>query len=371
LAWSATQFNLSPGGEARNAQGLFVSGTFFGALGVQPVVGRTFTAEDDRIGCSPGAVIGYSFRQQEFAGDPNVLGRNLTLNSKSVPVIGVTPPGFFGVEPGFRYDIALPLCADDLFIVDPEGLGRIKTRHAWWLAAMGRLKPGWTVARANAQMQAVSLSIMQSTLPPLYRSEDAKRYLQNKLVVRAGGTGVSQLRQQYETPLWLLLAATGLVLLIACANLANLLLARASVREREIAIRQAIGAARRTLVGQLMAESLLLSTAGAVLGVLLALAISHVLVAFLSRPDNPVFVGLGLDARVLGFTGAAAVGTCLLFGLVPALRATRVPPAAAMRSGGRGLTSGRERLSLRRALVVVQVSRGREYGSGDQGRNNP
>jgi putative ABC transport system permease protein len=356
LAWSATQFNLSPGGEARNAQGLFVSGTFFGALGVQAVVGRTFTAEDDRIGCSPAAVIGYSFWQREFAGDPNVLGRNLTLNSRSVPVIGVTPPGFFGVEPGFRYDIALPLCADDLFIVDPEGLGRIKTRHAWWLAAMGRLKPGWTVARANTQIQAVSPSIMQSTLPPLYRSADAKRYLQNKLVVRAGGTGVSQLREQYETPLWLLLAATGLVLLIACANLANLLLARASVREREIAIRQAIGAARTTLVGQLMVESLLLSIAGAALGVLLALAISHALVAFLSRPDNPVFVSLGLDARMLGFTGAAAVGTCLLFGLVPALQATRVSPAAAMRSGGRGLTFGRERFSLRRALVVAQVS---------------
>ncbi len=356
LAWSATQFDLSPGGEVRNAQGLFVSGTFFRALGVQPVIGRTFTSEDDRIGCSPGAVIGYAFWQRELAGDPHVLGRNLTLNSKSVPIIGVTPAGFFGVEPGFRYDVALPLCADDLFISDPSGLGRIKTRHAWWLSAMGRLKPGWTVERANAQIEAVSPGIMQATLPPLYRPDDAKRYLQNKLVVRVGGTGVSQLREQYETPLWLLLAATGLVLLIACANLANLLLARASVREREIAIRQAIGAARGTLIGQLMAESLLLSAAGALLGVLLALGISHALVAFLSRPDYPVFVGLGLDARILGFTGAAAVGTCLLFGLAPALRATRVPPTAAMRSGGRGLTSGRERFSLRRALVVAQVS---------------
>lgn len=301
-------------------------------------------------------MIGYSFWQREFAADPHVLGRNLTLNNRSVPIIGVTPPGFFGVEPGFRYDVALPLCADDLFIVDPLGLGRIKTRHAWWLASMGRLKLGWTVGRANAQIQAVSPAIMQATLPPVYRPDDAKRYLGNKLMVRAGGTGVSELREQYETPLWLLFATTGLVLLIACANLANLLLARASAREREIAIRQAIGASRGTLVGQLMAESLLLSVAGAALGVLLALAISQSLARFLNRPDNPVFFGLGLDTRLLAFTGAAAVGTCLLFGLLPALRATHVPPADAMRSGGRGLTSGRERFSLRRALVVAQVS---------------
>jgi len=356
LAWSATQFNLTSGGESRFAPGLYVSGSFFGSLGVQPVLGRTFTPQDDRIGCSPGAVIGYSFWQREFAADPHVLGRTVMLDSHPLPIIGVTPPGFFGVEPGFRYDVAVPLCADDLFISDPLGLGRIRTRHAWWLAAMGRLKPGWTVARAGAQMQAVSPGIMQATLPPVYRPDYAKRYLQNKLIVRAGGTGISDLRQDYETPLWLLLSTTGLVLLIACANLANLLLARASVREREIAIRQAIGASRGTLVGQLMTENLLLAAAGATLGVLLALAISHALAAFLNRPDNPVFLGLGLDARLLAFTAAAAVGTCLLFGLLPALRATRIPPAAAMRSGGRGLTSGPERFSLRRALVVAQVS---------------
>ncbi|MBV9504825.1 MAG: ABC transporter permease [Acidobacteriia bacterium] len=357
LAWAPDRFNLALGGEVRFAEGLYVSGDFFRVLGVAPILGRTFRAEDDRVGCgSPGAVIGYAFWQREFAGDPHVLGRTVILNGRPIPVVGVTAPAFFGVEPGYRYDVALPLCADDLFINDPQGLGRIKQRQAWWLSAMGRLKPGWTAERASAQLGVVSSGIMQATLPPQYRPDDAKRYLQNRLEATAGGAGVSQIRQIYEKPLWLLLATTGLVLVIACANLANLLLARASVREREIAIRQAIGASRGKLVGQLMAENLLLAATGAVLGALLAQLVSRLLVAFLSTPQNPVFLGLGLDMRVLAFTAAAAVGTCLLFGLLPALRGTHVPPADAMRGGGRGVTSGRNRFTLRRALVVAQVS---------------
>src|SRR5262249_46459618 len=140
----------------------------------------------------------------------------------------------------------------------------------WWLAAIGRLKPGWTIERANAQLQAVSPAIMQESLPPDYRPDNAKKFLANKLTVTEGGTGISQLRRTYEDPLWILLATTGLVLLIACANLANLLLARASVREREIAVRQAVGASRGRLISQLLCESLLLAVFGAMLGVVLA-----------------------------------------------------------------------------------------------------
>ncbi|HVY93478.1 MAG TPA: FtsX-like permease family protein, partial [Bryobacteraceae bacterium] len=182
------------------------------------------------------------------------------------------------------------------------------------------------------------------------------KYLKNKLVVTSGATGVSQLRKQYEDPLWILLATTGLVLLIACANLANLLLARASVREREIAVRQAMGASRARLIVQLLSESMLLAIIGAALGAALALLFSRGLIAFLTTQNNRMFVGLGVDWRVLGFTMGVAVLTCIFFGLAPALRATQVSPASVMRATGRGLTGGRERFSLRRALVVAQVA---------------
>lgn len=200
-AWIANRFNLALGGEVRFAEELYVSGDFFNVLGVQPLIGRVFKPADDRIGCgSPQAVIGYAFWQREFAADPTIVGRTVTLDGRPIPIAGVTPPGFFGVEPGFRYDVALPLCADDLFINDPKGLGRIAQRRAWWLSAVGRLKPGMTVERASAQFRTVSPGIMQTTLPPDYRPDAAKRYLQNKLAVTPGGTGVSDLREQYETP---------------------------------------------------------------------------------------------------------------------------------------------------------------------------
>jgi putative ABC transport system permease protein len=355
LAWSAARFNLANGGEARPAEGLYVSGEFFRNLGVNAVIGRTFTAQDDSETCGgAGAVLSHSFWQREFGGDPGVLSRTVSLDGHTIPVIGVTPPSFFGVEVGNRYDIAIPLCADRLLAEDKKG--RIPIQHAWWLSMMGRLKPGWTVERANAHLHAISPGIMRATLPPTYKPDTAKRYLANKLAATDGGTGVSGLRREYERPLWLLMATSGLVLLIACANLANLLLARASVREREIAVRLALGSSRWRLVRQLLVESLLLAVAGAVLGVGLAQALSRAMVTFISTANSALFVGLTLDWQVLGFTMTLAMLTCLLFGLVPAMRATQLSPASVIRAVGRSMTAGRERFSLRRSLVATQVA---------------
>ncbi len=353
FAWGADNVNLAPGGEVRPARMLYVSGDFFTTLGVQPARGRLLTTTDDQRGCAaPGMIISDAFWQREYAGDVNVIGRQLKLADRSYEIIGVTPASFFGMEVGQSFDMALPICAAPLV----RGNDRYLSGIIWWLTVNGRLKPGLSLEQANAQIQAISPELFQAALPANYPPASVKDYLNSKLIAVPAESGASQLREKYEQPLWLLLAIGGLVLLIACANLANLLLARASAREREIATRQALGGSRGRLVRQLLVESLLLAGVGAVLGVALALALSRLLIAFLSTTDNPVFLDLALDWRVVGFVTGLAGLTCLLFGMVPAIRATRMDPAAVMKAGGRGMTAGRERFSLRRALVVAQVA---------------
>jgi len=354
FAWSPTQFNLAPGGEPRPAQGLWVSGDFFKVLGVRPILGRVFTPEDDQRGCgSPGAVISHSFWQREYGGDPSVVGKELTLAGRSLEIIGVTPAGFFGLEIGQSFDIAIPICSEALLLGKNTNLDSGTT---WWLTIMGRLKPGWSLDQATAHLNSISSGIFQVTLPAGYPAVSVDNYLGFKLAAFPAGTGISQLRETYSSPLWLLLAIAGIVLLIACANLANLMLARASAREREIAIRLAIGASRGRLVRQLMAESLLLAMVGAGLGLFLARELSRLLVSFLSTQGNSLFVDLNTDWRVLAFTTSVAIVTCVVFGLTPALRATRIGPAAVLKADSRGMTASRERFSLRRALVALQVA---------------
>lgn len=354
FAFGTTGFNLASGGQARYVDGLWVSGELFDVLGVQPILGRVFHAADDRPGCgSPGAVISYNFWQSEYGGDPNVIGRSISLSGHPFPVLGVTPAGFYGMEVGRQFSVAVPICSEP--VIDAP-LNLYTMPHGWWLAILGRLKPGWSLDKASAQLATISPAIMQATLPPVYAPETAKRYLAMKLASFPAANGLSQLRNNYETPLWLLLAIAGLVLLIACANLANLMLARASAREREIAVRLALGAERKRLIRQLLTESLLLAFAGALLGVGLARLLSRLLIDYLSGEAHHLFVSLSTDWRVLGFTAALAILTCLVFGLAPALKATSSPPARIMSLAGRGLTAARERFSLRRALVVIQVA---------------
>lgn len=352
--FSDQEFNLATGGEARYAKGLRVSGDFFKVLGAQPFLGRLLGPEDDQPGCPlGGANLSYSFWQRNFGGDPAIVGKRLTLDSHSFEIIGVTPPGFSGLSVGDTFDVAVPVCIEP--ILSPSN-NRIALRHAWWLASIGRLKPGWTIKRANAQIAAVTPAILQETIPPVYDAERTKKYLEYKLGAFSASTGFSQLRENSETSLWLLLGISGLVLLIACANLANLMLARASARERQLTIRLALGASRMRLIRELLSEGVLLAAAGSLSGLFLAFAISRLLVAFISTSNNQIFLDLGMDWRVLAFTTSLAVLTTLLFGLAPALRATRAEPATLLQSGSRGTTGGRERFSLRRVLVVSQVA---------------
>jgi predicted permease len=353
FAWFTENVNLAPGGEVRPARMLYASGDLFHTLGVQPALGRFFTTADDQRGCgAPGLIISHAFWEREFGGEANVIGRKLMFANHTFEIIGVTSPGFFGMEVGRSFDLALPICAIPLV----RGNNVFLDGLMWTFTVTGRLKPGWSLEQATAQMQTISPGLFETTLPANYPPASVKDYLGSKLIAVPAGAGISQLRENYERSLWLLLAIAGSVLLVACANLANLLLARASAREREIAVRQALGATRPRLIRQLLVESLLLAVAGAALGAALAQALSRFLVAFLSTSNNPIFLNLTPDWRVLGFAAGLAVLTCLLFGLAPAILATRMEPGAVMKAGGRGMTAGRERSSLRRGLVVAQVA---------------
>jgi predicted permease len=354
FAWSENRFNIAPSGETHYVYGLYVSGDFFRVLGVDPILGRLLTVEDDQHGCgSPGVVLSEAFWKQEYGGEASAIGRKITIEHHPFEIIGVTPASFYGLEVGRRFDVVVPICADPL--IRGEG-ARVDVPHEWWLSVMGRLKPGWTVERASAQLAAVSPQIFEATAITKFGAEEEKHYLTYHLGALPAGTGVSDIRRDYETPLDLLLAIAGFVLLIACTNLASLMLARASSRAREIAIRLSLGASRGRLIRQLIAESFLLAATGAVIGLVLSNSVGKFLVSLISTGQNRVFVDLTPDWRVLGFTLGLAVLTCLLFGLAPAQRATRNGSAEVLKAEGRSNTAGRERFGLRRALVTVQVA---------------
>ncbi len=353
-AWYALRQNLGQGGAAHPVNTLMVSGNFFGVLGVQPALGRLLSPPDDYTGCgAQNAVISYAFWQRQFAGKQQALEGKVTLNGHPFGIMGVTPPSFNGVEVGRNFDVAIPLCAEPVFSTK---YALMDSPVSWWLTTIGRLKPGWTVQRASAQLAAISPGLFAATVPAEFDSQARKDYLSFRLGAVPAANGFSKLRSDYQEPLWLLLVLSALVLLIACANLANLMLARSSARQREMALRLTLGASRARLVRQLLTESLLLAFLGAASGAVLAGIVSRALVAFLSTPQDPIFLDLSPDWRVLAFITALACVTCILFGLTPAIKASRTEPGVVLKATGRGLSAGGESVLLRRVLVVSQVA---------------
>jgi predicted permease len=355
FAWSTTRFNLAQGGQTELVDGMWVSGRLFEVLGVPPILGRTLTEADDRRGGGPDgavAMISYGFWQRRFGGAADVIGRSLTVERVPFTVVGVTPPQFFGADVGRAFDVAIPIGTDPLIRGKESSLDR---RSWWWLNVMFRLKPGQSLEQGQTAFRGVQAQIREATMPQDWREEDKTAYLKEPMTLVQAASGGSPLRERYRRPLTTIMVVVGLVLLIACANIANLLLARATARRHELSIRLALGASRLRIARQLLTESLLLASVGALLGLGLAQSGSRLLVRQLSTGANTVFLDLTLDWRILAFTASVAILTSLLFGTAPALRGTRAEPHDALKAQGRGI-AGEGRLGLGSTLVVLQVA---------------
>ena len=353
IAWSQEDFDLARGGKTDPVSGAYVSGRFFDVLGVSASRGRMLTPADDTAGSGHGAVavISYRFWQRHFAGATDVVGRSLTLHRVSFTVVGVMPPGFHGVSVGDAVDVMVPFAAEPLV----QGRESFLTgRSTWWVEVMVRLKPGQTIEQATAALRGVQPQIREATLPD-WSKEMLARYLDDPFTLVPAATGTSELRSRFETPLSALVVAVGLVLLVACANIASLLVARALARRRELSVRLALGGSRWRLARLLFAEALVVSVTGAALGLLFARWSSVLLVQQLSTWGDVVSLDLDLDWRVLAFT-AALTGLCaVVAGVAPVLGLKSVAPGDALKDAGRGI-AGDRRFSLRGTLVVAQVA---------------
>ena len=365
FAFANVSLNVSADGRADLASGQAVTGNYFAGLGVQPFLGRTLTDEDDKPGATPVAVLNHRYWEERFGSDSAIAGKQINLNNVAFTVVGVTPPGFDGtMGAGSSQDVTVPLQTEPLLHVDRQR-SYLSGAGVWWLRLMGRLKPGATLEQAQAQLEnAFHQSVVehraarqaQATAAGGNRINDLDPKQYPRLFADPGGQGEMHRRRYYAPSLYLLLGVVGLVLLIACANVANLLLSRAASRQKEIGLRLALGASRRRLIRQLLTESVLLSVIGGAFGILFALWIKDGLLAVSDWGGRGMrALEPQLDWRVLGFTIALSLITGIVFGLAPAWRTTKLDLTPALKESGR-TSSAVHRSWLSRGLVVVQVA---------------
>lgn len=353
--WGSS-FSVSFDGRSERVAGELVSGSYFPVLGLQPALGRLLVPEDDRVSAPPAAVLGYDYWKARFAGDPGIIGKDVAVNGHKLTVVGVAPKGFDGAAVLSSTQIYAPMALTPQLIGDEN---RLEDRRTRWVNVFGRLRPGIGLQQAEASLQPLFHRILEMEVrQPAFAHTSAytrQQFLKMTLRVMPGGGGQNIVKRFLETPLWALMAMIGLVLLIACANLASLMIARASARKREIAVRLALGAGGRRIIRLLLIESTAIALAGGIIGLALTPLLMRMVTSFFPDMDPPLRVALTPDSRMLGFNIAVSLLTAVLFGLLPALQAARSDVMRTLRDHAGAIAGGTGTLG-RKILVAGEVA---------------